>query len=61
MYNNVANIISQEINNQVLGDLYKGHTVEFTKSWDRNQPTNGSFYGTRKQWYETLMIQINDL
>ena len=60
MYNNVQNIISQEINSSILNELYQKHSADLTKQWDKTQPTSG-FYGTRKDWYETIMITINEL
>lgn len=64
LYENVQNILAQEINTQILGELYAGHQTANETTWSSTQPTNlagQGFYGTRKEWYETLMIEINNL
>ncbi len=60
MYDNVANIIAQEINSQILNELYNGFSKENYVEWDKQQPVE-RFYGTRKDWYETFMIKVNEL
>lgn len=60
MYDNIANIIQQEINAQILNELYTGYNKNNYVEWDKQQPA-ASFYGTRKDWYETFMIKINEL
>ena len=64
LYENVQNILAQEINSQILSELYAGHQAANETTWSSTQPANLSgagFYGTRKEWYETLMIKINEL
>ncbi len=60
MYDSVQNIIAQEINQHIFNELYSGYDSENKVTWDKDQPTS-SFYGTRKEWYETLMISVNEL
>ncbi len=60
MYDNIANIIAQEINSQILNELYNGFSRENYVEWDKQQPTE-RFFGTRKEWYETFMIKVNEL
>ncbi len=60
MYDNIANILAQEINGQILNELFNGQSKSNYVTWDKQQPAS-AFYGTRKDWYETLMIKINEL
>lgn len=60
MYDTIANIIAQEINGQILNELFTRQDPDNLVTWDKQQPTSG-FFGNRKEWYETFMIKINEL
>lgn len=61
LFNQVSNIIATEINMEIVNDLISQVPSDAVQTFYTEPPSSPTFYGTRTEWYEQLIVKINQV
>jgi len=59
LFTQVSNIIATEINQEIINDLISQVPSDAIETFYTEPPSSPTFYGTRTEWYEQLIVKIN--
>lgn len=61
LFSQVSNIIATEVNMEIINDLISQVPSDAVQTFYTEPPTSPTFYGTRTEWYEQLIVKINQV
>ncbi|MEM0174016.1 MAG: hypothetical protein QXI16_05880, partial [Sulfolobaceae archaeon] len=61
LFTQVSNIIATEINQEVIYDMISKIAPDAVDTFYTEPPSTPTFYGTRTEWYQQLIIKINEI